>query len=117
MAKFHPLTVKDIYKDTDDCSVIEFSVPEDLKNIFKFKTGQYLTLRETINDEDIRRSYSLCSSPFDNEWKVDLYASTKRNDKVRRSRKLKKQRKEEQEFYDKLHGKSFKVPANYKKEK
>ncbi len=70
MAKFHPLTVKDIYKDTDDCSVIEFSVPEDLKSVFKFKTGQYLTLRETINDEDIRRSYSLCSSPFDNEWKV-----------------------------------------------
>lgn len=70
MAKFHPLVVKDIYKDTDDCSVVEFNVPEDLKSVFKFKAGQYLTLRETINDEDIRRSYSLCSSPFDNEWKV-----------------------------------------------
>ena len=70
MAKFHPLEVKDIYKDTEDCSVVEFNVPEDLKNVFKFKAGQYLTLRETINDEDIRRSYSLCSSPFDNEWKV-----------------------------------------------
>ncbi len=70
MPKFHPLKVKDVYKDTDDCSVIEFDVPEDLKNIFKFKAGQYLTLRETINDEDIRRSYSLCSSPLDNEWKV-----------------------------------------------
>ncbi len=70
MAKFHTLQVKDIYKDTDDCSVIEFDVPEDLKETFKFKQGQYLTLRTTINDEDIRRSYSLCSSPLDNEWKV-----------------------------------------------
>ena len=70
MAKFHPLTVKDIYKDTDDCSVVEFNVPEDLKSVFKYKPGQYLTLRETVNDEDIRRSYSLCSSPLDNEWKV-----------------------------------------------
>jgi len=50
----------------------------------------------------------------DDEWKVDLYASTKRNDKVRRSRKLKKQREGEQQFYDKLHGNSFKVPASYK---
>ncbi|PHS67135.1 MAG: phenylacetic acid degradation protein [Flavobacterium sp.] len=70
MAKFHNLKVKDLYKDTDDCSVIEFDVPEDLKETFKFKQGQYLTLRTTINDEVIRRSYSLCSSPFDNEWKV-----------------------------------------------
>jgi len=70
VAKFHTLEVKDIYKDTDDCSVIEFAVPDDLKETFKFKQGQYLTLRTTINDEDLRRSYSLCSSPFDNEWKV-----------------------------------------------
>ena len=70
MAKFHSLEVKDIYKDTDDCSVIAFNVPEDLKKTFKFKPGQYLTLRDTVNDEDIRRSYSLCSSPLDHEWKV-----------------------------------------------
>ena len=43
---------------------------EDLKKTFKFKPGQYLTLRDTIDDEDIRRSYSLCSSPLDHEWKV-----------------------------------------------
>ena len=70
MAKFHTLEVKDIYKDTEDCSVIDFTIPEELKTVFKFKQGQYLTLRTTINDEDLRRSYSLCSSPIDNEWKV-----------------------------------------------
>lgn len=70
MAKFHTLEVKDIYKDTEDCSVIDFTIPEELKTVFKYKPGQYLTLRTTINDEDLRRSYSLCSSPIDNEWKV-----------------------------------------------
>ena len=70
MPKFHSLRVKDLYKDTEQCSVIEFAIPEDLKNTFKYKAGQYLTLRETLNGEDIRRSYSLCSSPIDDEWKV-----------------------------------------------
>ena len=70
MPKFHSLRVKDLYKDTEQCSVIEFAIPEDLKNTFKYKAGQYLTLRETVNGEDIRRSYSLCSSPIDDEWKV-----------------------------------------------
>jgi len=68
--KFYPLKVKDLYKDTEQCSVIEFDIPEDLKDKFKYKAGQYLTLRETVNGEDIRRSYSLCSSPIDDEWKV-----------------------------------------------
>jgi len=70
LAKFHTLEVKDIYKDTEDCSVIDFTVPEELKSVFKYKAGQYLTLRTNINDEDLRRSYSLCSSPLDEEWKV-----------------------------------------------
>lgn len=70
MAKFFPLKVKDIYKDTDDCSVVTFDIPEDLKPDFKYHQGQHLTLKKYINGEDIRRSYSLCSSPVDDEWKV-----------------------------------------------
>lgn len=70
MAKFHNIRVKDIYKETDDCSVITFDVPEDLHNAFNFSQGQHLTLKAIINGEDTRRSYSLCSSPIDKEWKV-----------------------------------------------
>ncbi len=70
MAKFHTITIKDIYKDTKECSVIDFDIPNDLTELFKFRQGQYLTLRNTIDNENIRRSYSLCSSPIDNEWKV-----------------------------------------------
>ncbi|WP_203293869.1 1,2-phenylacetyl-CoA epoxidase subunit PaaE [Luteirhabdus pelagi] len=70
MAAFHPITVKEVYKETDDCSVITFSVPEELRENFKFRQGQHLTLKKDIDGEDIRRSYSLCSSPEDGEWKV-----------------------------------------------
>lgn len=70
MAKFHKLQVADIYKETKDCVVISFDVPDKLKERFQFKHGQHLTLRKDINGEDIRRNYSLCSSPLDGEWKV-----------------------------------------------
>jgi len=70
MAKFHQLTVQDLHKETHDCTVITFDIPQDLREEFKFSQGQHLTLRKEINGEDVRRSYSLCSSPYDEEWKV-----------------------------------------------
>ncbi|MFD2824392.1 1,2-phenylacetyl-CoA epoxidase subunit PaaE [Lacinutrix iliipiscaria] len=70
MADFYSLKVADIYKETKDTVVITFDIPEHLKETFKFIQGQHLTLRKEINGEDIRRSYSLCTSPLDNEWKV-----------------------------------------------
>ncbi|WP_347374104.1 2Fe-2S iron-sulfur cluster-binding protein [Aequorivita sp. Q41] len=70
MAKFHKLKIKDVYKETDDCSVITFDVPKNLAEEFQFRQGQHLTLKADINGEDTRRSYSLCSSPLDNEWQV-----------------------------------------------
>ncbi len=70
MAKFHKLNVQDVYKETADCTVITFDVPENLRTDFKFNQGQHLTLRKEIDGEDVRRSYSLCSSPYDVEWKV-----------------------------------------------
>lgn len=70
MAKFFPLRVKDVYKETEDCSVVTFEVPEDLQEEFMFTPGQHLTLRKILHGEDVRRSYSLCSSPLEKQWKV-----------------------------------------------
>src|SRR5690606_1239281 len=72
MADFYKLKVADIYKETKDTVVISFEVPENLKETFKFKQGQHLTLRKEIDGQDIRRNYSLCSSPLDNQWKVAI---------------------------------------------
>lgn len=70
MAKFHSVKVADIYKETKDCSVISFDIPQDLKQEFQYAHGQHLTLRAFIDGQDVRRSYSLCSSPVEDQWKV-----------------------------------------------
>ncbi len=72
MAKFHSIKVLDIYKETKDCLVISFDIPAELKQDFSFKQGQHITLRATIDDKEERRSYSLCSSPLENKWKVAI---------------------------------------------
>ena len=70
MIHFHSLQVKKIQKETEDCVSISFHVPAELKDVFRFKQGQNLTVRKKINNEELRRSYSICTTPFDNELKV-----------------------------------------------
>lgn len=70
MAKFYKLKIKDIHKETDDCAVVTLDIPTNLQEEFKFRQGQHLTLKADIAGEDIRRSYSLCSSPIDKVWQV-----------------------------------------------
>ncbi len=63
MAKFHPLKIEDIRRETADCVSISFDIPDNLKEEFTYKQGQYLTLKVEVNGESLRRSYSVCSSP------------------------------------------------------
>ena len=66
MPEFHSLKVKEIVKETNDTVSVSFQVPEDLKEAYAFTPGQYLTLKLTINNEEQRRSYSICSSSNEN---------------------------------------------------
>ena len=70
MSQFHKLTIKDIHRETEKAVTITFNVPENLKEIFAFKAGQYITVKTTINGNEVRRDYSLCSSPKSGELKV-----------------------------------------------
>lgn len=72
MAEFYTINIANVYKETKDTVVVEFDIPESKKAHFDFKQGQHLTLRKMIDGEDIRRSYSLCTSPLDNAWKVAI---------------------------------------------
>lgn len=63
MSEFHQLKILEVIKETEDATSISFKVPQELYETFHYKPGQYLTLKFTINGEDVRRSYSLCSSP------------------------------------------------------
>lgn len=70
MSKFHSVKIANIYKETKECSVITFEIPTEIQHEFHYKQGQHLTLKATINGQDARRSYSLCSSPIENKWQV-----------------------------------------------
>jgi ring-1,2-phenylacetyl-CoA epoxidase subunit PaaE len=72
MATFHPLTVKDIRRETADCVSVAFSVPGSLAADFNFTQGQYITLLAQLDGEEVRRSYSLCVSPLDHELRVAI---------------------------------------------
>ncbi len=63
MPSFHKLRIKDIQRETPQCVSIAFDIPDALKEEFSYKQGQYLTLKKEINGEEVRRSYSVCSSP------------------------------------------------------
>lgn len=67
MARFHTLEVARITKETDDTIVIGFIVPNGEKEDFKFIHGQYLTLKLSVKGEELRRSYSICSTPLDTD--------------------------------------------------
>ncbi|MBI5277511.1 MAG: phenylacetate-CoA oxygenase/reductase subunit PaaK [Burkholderiales bacterium] len=58
---FHSLPVKRFTPDAAGSAAITFQVPQDLRREFDFKPGQFLTLRATIDGQDVRRNYSICS--------------------------------------------------------
>ena len=69
---FHRLRVAEVVPETDEANSIRFEVPHDLKDAFRFKAGQHLTLRAEIDGEEVRRNYSLCTAPSDNDVMVTV---------------------------------------------
>jgi ring-1,2-phenylacetyl-CoA epoxidase subunit PaaE len=70
MSQFYSLPIKKIYRETDKAVTLSFNVPDNLKDTFLFKAGQYITLKSSIEGQEIRRDYSLCSSPKSGELMV-----------------------------------------------
>lgn len=71
---FHNLTVKDIRKETDDCVSVAFDIPQDLEKDFLFEQGQNITIRKTLQGEELRRNYSICTAPSEHELRVAIKA-------------------------------------------
>lgn len=76
MSKFYPLTVAKVRHETRDAIVVTFDVPQDLSDKFAYQQGQHLTLRALIGDEDVRRSYSICSAVQDKLLRVAIKRTT-----------------------------------------
>ena len=72
MSKFYSLSVAKIKHETRDTIAVTFDVPPELAASFAYQQGQHLTLRAQIDDEDVRRSYSICSAVQDNALRVAI---------------------------------------------
>jgi ring-1,2-phenylacetyl-CoA epoxidase subunit PaaE len=68
--RFHRLAVSDLRRETSDAVSLTFAIPKQFEKDYSFSPGQYLTLRTTMNGEEVRRSYSICSGPDDGELRI-----------------------------------------------
>src|SRR5215813_12854004 len=68
--RFHRLTINDLRRETADAVSLTFAIPEELAGDYSFSPGQYLTLRTSLDGEEVRRSYSICSGPDDGELRI-----------------------------------------------
>src|SRR5437879_4606108 len=68
--RFHRLAVNNLRRESADAVSLTFAIPKALADDYRFAPGQYLTLRTTMDGEEVRRSYSICSGPDDGELRI-----------------------------------------------
>lgn len=71
-AHFHPLTVTRIERETPDCVSVHFAIPSELAETFRYAEGQNITLKTTVEGEEVRRAYSICKAPYENTLAVAI---------------------------------------------
>ena len=72
MKIFYPLKVSSLLSITDEAVVISFNLNNENREKFSYSSGQYITVKAVINGEEIRRSYSICSAPFENDLSIGV---------------------------------------------
>ena len=72
MLHYHTLKVADVQSETENAVCVTFAVPDELRETFRYVQGQHLNVRKTLNGEDIRRSYSICSAVSDDCLRVGI---------------------------------------------
>jgi len=72
MSSFYKLQVKEIKRETPHAISVVFNVPAELKPAYQFLAGQYINLKLTLDGQEIRRAYSLCSSPNSGELRIAI---------------------------------------------
>ena len=87
---FISLSIEDIRRETTDCVSISFSIPAEHRSAFRYRQGQNITIRHQVDGKEIRRSYSICSSPLEGELRIAVKKvpggqfSTYANDQLRK---------------------------------
>src|SRR5579875_3180921 len=65
MSHYYSLPISEVRPETRDAVTVRLVVPAELRGVFRFIPGQHLNVRATIAGQETRRSYSICSAPFE----------------------------------------------------
>ena len=72
MSGFYALKIANVRRETADSVSICFEVPPDMADRFTFRPGQHLTVRQSLNGDEVRRNYSVCVAPHENELRIAI---------------------------------------------
>jgi len=72
MSSFYKLHIKEVKRETPSAISVAFTIPTELQSAYKFIAGQYINLKLTLDGKEIRRAYSICSSPNSNELRIAI---------------------------------------------
>ncbi|KAB1157041.1 2Fe-2S iron-sulfur cluster-binding protein [Flavobacterium luteum] len=72
MSSFYKLNIKEVRRETPSAVSVLFNVPLEFKEFYRFIAGQYLNLKLTLDGQEIRRAYSICSSPESGELRIAI---------------------------------------------
>ncbi len=72
MSAFYKLQIKEVKRETPSAVSVVFNIPAELKSAYQFIAGQYINLKLTLDGQEIRRAYSICSSPESGELRIAI---------------------------------------------
>ena len=82
MNSFYKLKAVKVQKDTQDAVSVAVEIPEELKDKFRFKQGQYLNFKMMIDGNEERRSYSICNAPSEKSHTLEVLVKLLEGGKV-----------------------------------
>jgi ring-1,2-phenylacetyl-CoA epoxidase subunit PaaE len=74
MSAFYKLNIKEVRRETKDAVSVLFNVPDELKSNYQFVAGQYINLKLKLDNDEIRRAYSICAEPESGELRIAIKA-------------------------------------------
>jgi len=63
MLTFHSLRVSEVHPEAEDAVGVSLEVPSQLRETYRGLPGQHVVVKIEVNEEELRRTYSLVSAP------------------------------------------------------
>lgn len=89
MSSFYKLSIKEVRRESPEAISVLFNVPLEFKDFYRFNAGQYINLKLTLNGQEIRRAYSLCSAPESGDLRIAIKSVVGGNFSVFANKELK----------------------------